>query len=197
MLAVGFGGRMLASIFRCFFFDYRHYSGGLPDLLLARALYKSTANDEAVGGLVDLGEWIGESFSSEYQAAIKAEQAAHLFTDTDGDFLGCSKVGDSGGRATNRFSRSSRSRNLYRVKNFVEKGESSNKDESRSSVSMPERLSLSYNSRNIRVEVMFVEVKSENDRLDSRQEDWLNILDRHGNARVCKFEKMNKRSKGL
>jgi hypothetical protein len=32
-----------------------------------------------------------------------------------------------------------------------------------------------------------VEVKSSNDRLDPRQEDWLNVIDRHGRARVCKF----------
>jgi hypothetical protein len=42
---------------------------------------------------------------------------------------------------------------------------------------------------------MFVEVKSHSDRLDSRQEDWLNILDLHGNARVCKFEKAPKQNK--
>jgi len=39
------------------------------------------------------------------------------------------------------------------------------------------------------VEIMFVEVKSANDRLDARQEDWLNVLDGVCNARVCKFEK--------
>ena len=61
---------------------------------------------------------------------------------------------------------------------------------------MPEKLSLSHNSRVVKVECMFVEVKSQNDRLDARQEDWLNILDRFGNARVCKFEKAPKHNKG-
>jgi hypothetical protein len=42
---------------------------------------------------------------------------------------------------------------------------------------------------------MFVEVKSLNDRLGGRQEDWLNVLDRIGNARVCKFGKRKKASK--
>jgi hypothetical protein len=54
---------------------------------------------------------------------------------------------------------------------------------------MPERLRLEHNAQKIRVECMCVEVKSQNDRLDPRQEDWLNILDRYGNARVCKFVK--------
>ena len=34
-IAAGFGGKQLAAIFRCLFFDYRHYSGGLPDLHLS------------------------------------------------------------------------------------------------------------------------------------------------------------------
>ena len=38
-----------------------------------------------------------------------------------------------------------------------------------------------------------VEVKSSNERLDPRQEDWLNVMDRHGNARVCKFEQTRKK----
>ena len=188
MLAVGFGGKMLASIFRCFFFDYRHYSGGLPDLLLVRALYEksTTADDEHIEELVDLGEWVGETFSEKYQDAVKAKQAWQLLGgDTDDDFLGCSKVGDSGGR--NTFKRPSRARNSFGPKN---ENEGDKVD-----VSMPDRLSLSHNSRSIKVECMFVEVKSHSDRLDSRQEDWLNILDLHGNSRVCKFEKAPKHNK--
>jgi hypothetical protein len=188
MLAVGFGGKMLASIFRCFFFDYRHYSGGLPDLLLVRALYeKSTATDDEQ--LVVLGEWVGETFSEKHQDAVKAKQAYQLLGgDTDDDFLGCSKVGDSGGRNTNsRFKRSSRTRNSF--------GPTNENEEDEVNVSMPDRLSLNHNSRSIKVECMFVEVKSHSDRLDSRQEDWLNILDLHGNARVCKFEKAPKQNK--
>ncbi len=189
MLAVGFGGKMLASMFRCFFFDYRHYSGGLPDLLLVRALYTSSTKDDPIDELVDLGEWVGEEFSSEYQEAVKAKQISRIFMDTDSDFLGCSKVGDSGGRATSRFQRPGRTRNPT-------KEEDSSKDEKpKIPYTMPEKLRLRYNSRQIRVECMFVEVKSQNDRLDSRQEDWLNILDLHGNARVCKFEKAAKRDK--
>jgi len=196
MIAVGFGGKMLASIFRCLFFDYRHYSGGLPDLLLVRAMYTSTTGYQSEE-LVDLGEWVGEEFSSEHQESIRAKQIAHTFMDTDGDFLGCSKVGDSGGRATNRFHRSSNTQNFRRVNNNIVKTEEPSNEEKQIPYSMPEKLYLSHDSRRIRVECMFVEVKSQNDRLDSRQEDWLNILDKHGNARVCKFTKNPKRAKGI
>jgi len=200
MLAVGFGGKMLASIFRCFFFDYRHYSGGLPDLLLVRALYTPPGDcvlaysDQKREELVDLGEWVGEEFSREHLEAIKANQIARIFTDTDGDFLGCSKVGDSGGRPNNRFQRPSRMRN--NTSNTGKEDDSSSDKTPKVPYKMPEKLILSHDSREVRVECMFVEVKSQNDRLDSRQEDWLNILDLHGNARVCKFEKTPKRDKG-
>ena len=48
LIAAGCGGALLASIFRCLFFDYRHYSGGLPDLLLVRARYEE-GSDVALG----------------------------------------------------------------------------------------------------------------------------------------------------
>ena len=57
---------------------------------------------------------------------------------------------------------------------------------------LPERLRLTYNGSAVIPETMMVEVKSSNDRLDPRQEDWLNVLDKHGNARVCKFEDSKK-----
>jgi hypothetical protein len=72
------------------------------------------------------------------------------------------------------------------------------KDEENSKPSLPElpaRLVLSQNERAIEVQCMFVEVKSQNDRLDGRQEDWLNVLDRVGNARVCKFANAQKPKK--
>jgi hypothetical protein len=173
MLAAGFGGKMLSAVFRCLFFDYRHYSGGLPDLLLVRALYRDT------GDLVDLGDWVGETFSAEYQAALKAGEALQILGDKDDEFLGCSKVGDSGGRASNRFNQ----RPVHRKTSDSSTG-SQLKD-----LRMPESLKFEHNGQKVRVECMCVEVKSQNDRLDPRQEDWLNILDRFGNARVCKFVK--------
>jgi hypothetical protein len=178
MLAAGFGGKMLAAMFRCLFFDYRHYSGGLPDLLLVRAIYTTTEGDSNCE-LVDLGDWVGESFTKEYQDTIRAQKIAQVFLDNDEDYLGCSKVGDSGGRSMNKWNKP--------TGRSARNGES--KGDSRKVLAMPGRLSLCHNNRKIRVECMCVEVKSQNDRLDPRQEDWLNILDRFGNARVCKFEK--------
>jgi hypothetical protein len=68
-----------------------------------------------------------------------------------------------------------------------------NNDDSNTSAlqakAMPDRLRFEHNGKQVKVECMCVEVKSQNDRLDPRQEDWLNILDKFGNARVCKFEK--------
>ena len=74
---------------------------------------------------------------------------------------------------------------------------------------IPERLSLSVMStvgegekkdggvveegkKIVFVQCLFVEVKSASDKLDERQEDWLNILDKEGCARVCKFVKSKK-----
>lgn len=58
----------------------------------------------------------------------------------------------------------------------------------------PEKLLLTSNDSPVMVECMLVEVKSHSDKLDDRQEDWLNILDRYGSARVCKFKSSKKKS---
>ena len=172
MLAAGFGGEMVAAIFRCYFFDYRFYSGGLPDLLLVRAKFASTTT------LVDLGDWIGEAFDAKYLAELEAHERASLLGDRDDDFLGCSKVGDSGGGGNSRNRTSSRSR---------PQPSKSACAVAPSIPGLPDRLELSHNGSPVDVECMFVEVKSLNDRLDARQEDWLNVLSKFGNARVCKF----------
>jgi hypothetical protein len=129
--------------------------------------------------LVDLGDWAGKGFNPEHLAVQAAQQAASIFEDRDEEFLGCSKMRDSGGRAMNRFSRSG-------GRQTPASSEESNKEVV---LELPLTLLLSHNGRPIQVECMLVEVKSQNDRLDPRQEDWLNVLDRHGNARACKFGK--------
>jgi len=182
-VAAGFGGKQLAAIFRCFFFDYRHYSGGLPDLHLFRAVrVDPDSNGEEKISLVDLGEWIGESFSVEYQQALAAQQAAAILCDRDDEFLGCTKVGDSGGQA-NRFSR-----------NGKHLSNSLNQKKIPSLDMLPEKLRLHHEDRSVKVQCLMVEVKSSNDRLDARQEDWLNVLSREGHARVCKFEDSRKKT---
>jgi len=175
-MAAGLGGKMLATVCRCLFFDYRHYSGGLPDLTLCRAIYENDdLNPEET--LVDLGTWIGEGFSPDQQAESDGKTAARMLEDQDEQFLGCSKVGDSGRRNT-RISVSGGNRGPGRKLT----------DRTIEQLQMPEPLVFQRNGRIIRVECMLVEVKSQNDRLDSRQEDWLNVLDKHGNVRVCQFK---------
>jgi VRR-NUC domain len=181
-VAAGFGGKLLAAAFRCLFFDYRHYSGGLPDLHLFRALYVSESS-ECHEELVDLGMWIGETFSADSQQAAATQRMVALLSDRDDEYLGCSKVGDSGSHA----SRSSRDSKLARTAKW------NASPTSPKSELLPNRLHFEHNGRKVKVQCMMVEVKSANDRLDPRQEDWLNILDRHGNARVCKFEDTRKK----
>jgi hypothetical protein len=168
LLAAGLGGKMLSAIFRCFFFDYRHYSGGLPDLTLVRAVSE--------GALVDLGEWIGEGF------VAGGDQGASILEDRDSEFLGCSKVGDSGASAANRFRGQRRA------------DQNDDNSTTKEKLKLPARLEFSHKGNPVKVECIFSEVKSQNDRLDARQEDWLNILDKYGNARVCKFGGQDKKA---
>jgi hypothetical protein len=186
LIAAGCGGKQLAAIFRCFFFDYRHYSGGLPDLLLVRARFhsESAAPPPTLPALVDLSGWIGEAFSHEHQAEMQAQRGAAMLADDE--FLACSKVGDSGNGGGRR-SRSSTNGGTGMIR---QTGDSTAGQKKVLSLDdMPPRLELVYNGHVVIPECLFVEVKSSNDRLDARQEDWLNILDRSGNnCRVCKFE---------
>ncbi|GKY97456.1 hypothetical protein MPSEU_000704000 [Mayamaea pseudoterrestris] len=182
LIAAGLGGKCLASIFKCMCFDYRHFRGGMPDLLLIRA--SACDNDDDSFNTIDLGDFVGESFSVESQSEIQAKRSQMIIGDED--FLGCS-MGDAG--ATNSFKRnrswaatSSTSSSPQTLGGAVE-------------ISLPERLQLLHNNLLVRVETMLVEVKSVNDRLDPRQHDWLNVLSLHGNARVCKFEKKHSKKR--
>ncbi|MGV2339257.1 MAG UNVERIFIED_CONTAM: hypothetical protein LVR18_36345 [Planctomycetaceae bacterium] len=85
MLAAGFGGRSLAAAFRCMVFDYRHFSGGMPDLLLTRALYSDTNGSKE---FVPLGEWVGETFSLEAKSEIASENRSKILSDKDDEFFG-------------------------------------------------------------------------------------------------------------
>jgi hypothetical protein len=160
-VAAGLGGKTLASIFRSMCFDYRHYCGGLPDLLLIRARFVKTRDSPT--SLVDLGEWIGESFSKENIEQGSIQAGLNMLRDDE--FLGCSKNGDSVGTQ----------RNSSRKSTPIEP-----------ITVMPRKLSLRHSEKDVVVDTVLVEVKSANDRLDARQEDWLNILGTNG--RVCKFE---------
>lgn len=112
-------------------------------------------------------------FSSENQARVAANKAGTMLEDQDDEFLGCQRVGDSRSRNTSRLGRNA---NIPSQAKKVSQ-----------SMQLPPQLHFEHEGKEIHVECMLVEVKSLNDRLDARQEDWLNILDKHGNARVCKF----------
>jgi len=173
MIAAGIGGKGLASIFRCLVYDYRHYSGGLPDCLLARARYcnSQTVDNSQTSSVVDLGDWIGESFSKESIEEKNVNSHIRMLYDRDDEFLGCSKNldGPNSSRRAQGAPRIGNTKIHY--------------------TTFPSKLELQHSGRDVMVEIMFVEVKSANDRLDARQEDWLNVLDGVCNARVCKFEK--------
>jgi hypothetical protein len=110
-------------------------------------------------GATMVGEWVGEAFSPERRAEQEAQQAASIFEDRDDEFLGCSKVGDSGGRTANRFGSRAGWPPQQRCEEPAEKLE------------LPPRLELHHGDRKVKGKCMLVEVKSQNDRLDLRQED--------------------------
>jgi hypothetical protein len=176
MIAAGLGGQALSVMFRALAFDYRHYSGGLPDLLLARARYPQTyeSGDNGANQYVQLGEWIGEAFCKDNIEEENLNRSISMLADRDDDFLGCSKNADSG---QSKFSSKKKRQKISVIPEF------------------PTKLKLIHNAKRLNVDCMFVEVKSANDRLDARQEDWLNILDVCAHARVCKFESSSKKSK--
>ena len=177
MLAAGFGGYLLASMFRLLSFDYRHYGAGLPDLLLVRAfvnkrLCASSKASDLTGNneLLNLSEWIGEVFQK------SPTSTSGILDDRDEEFLrGSISEKYTGASASNR--RNKDSENLLTKELH------------------PERLILISNGLPVIVECVFVEVKSHSDKLDDRQEDWLNILDHHENARVCKFHSSKKKKR--
>ena len=149
------------------------------------ALYDQTETNFSAyecGYLVDLADWIGEKFSKEHVQNGKVAELANILIDRDGEFLGCSKFGDSianksGGRQG------------------VQQWKSQNVLKSQEELIVPERVVLNHKDKTVLVQCMFVEVKSANDRLDNRQEDWLNILDGAGYARVCKFKSQVKKGR--
>ena len=179
MIAAGFGGKMLSQIFRALCFDYRHYSGGFPDLLLVRA-YFHHSEDKKSSEIVDLGLWVGEAFVEGNTKLNRGLGPAKTIVYGDDEFLGCSPEEFRGKKQIRQI----HSKNI---------GASHNAE--KQSCDLPPRLLLTFENRSVTVECMFVEVKSSNDRLDERQIDWLNMLDLKGNARVCKFETSSKRKK--
>ena len=143
-LAAGFGGRCLAAMFRCLLFDYRHYSGGLPDLHLFRAMYSNESTTRSGMSLVELGDWIGESFSPGKQQSYNYQRV--LTALVDDEFLGLDKPNS---RQT-RTNSPGLSEHTVQLNNF-------------SMDAIPERLQLCHNECTVEIECMMVEVKSSNE----------------------------------
>ena len=175
LIACAIGPVVLTRIFRTLCFDYRHWSGGLPDLLMVRGRYESPTGDNVAPSAVNLADWIGEGFSPGQIDVTNRQNRISMLTDRDDEFLGQPKNADG----------------------FASLNAARNKQGSTRCIDelplLPEKLVLLHEGCQVTVECMFVEVKSANDRLSERQEDWLSILDPL--ARVCKFvnakEKLN------
>lgn len=170
MVAAALGGDALARIFRALSYDYRVWSGGLPDLLLVRA--RCQGSDENV----ELGKWIGEGFSKEKVDERSAQRQLRLLFGGDDEFLGCSKNSDS------------------TLKPFSSNRTRQRGVQAAELPAFPAKLEFTVGGKRIRAESLFVEVKSHNDRLSERQEDWLSILG-DDKARVCKFTHSSSKSK--
>jgi hypothetical protein len=166
MVASGFGGKLISCMFRCLCYDYRHYGAGLPDLLLVRAL--KIESKQGPYSLLDLNEWIGEEIADSLSGTMALSSSSR-----DDEFLG--------GIINEKQSLSTK------------KSQKNSNDSSDIDIKLPDRLKLVHGECEILVECLFVEVKSANDRLDERQEDWLNILDKFGHARLCQFRSSNAR----
>lgn len=168
MVAGGLGGKLISSMFRCLCYDYRHYGAGLPDLLLVRAL--KIENKQDPPSLLDLNEWIGEEIVDSLSGTMAISSSSR-----DDEFLG-GIINEKQTLSTN-------------------KSQKNKNEDTCMDIKVPDRLNLIHGESEVLVQCLFVEVKSANDTLDERQEDWLNILDRYGHARLCKFKSSQKYSK--
>lgn len=164
MVAGGFGGKLMSCMFRCLCYDYRHYGAGLPDLLLVRVL--KSENKQNPPSLLDLNEWIGQEIVDSLSGTMTISSS-----NGDDEFLG----------------------GVINEKQIlsVKKPQQKRSDDSLIDIKLPDRLNLTHGESEVLIQCLFVEVKSANDSLDERQEDWLNILDRFGYARLCKFKSSN------
>jgi len=157
MIGCGLGGRMMANIFRCLSFDYRHYSGGLPDLLLVKATIKNKKESNAQS-LVPLDQWVGEAFGNLHLHSRKSSDLSRLLIDRDDEFLGCEKGSDISMTLRNR------NKDKNSVRHCLGNGEINDDspgdydNNSHNYPKMPDKLLLSFQEEDIAVQCMFVEV---------------------------------------
>ena len=58
------------------------------------------AEHEKPLSLIDLGAWVGQEFSAESKIELDVATRVSLLIDKDDEFLGCSKIGDSGAQSS-------------------------------------------------------------------------------------------------
>jgi hypothetical protein len=168
LIAGALGPAALSQIFRTLCFDYRHWSGGLPDLFLVRARYEHAlpSGNNSVS-FVQLADWIGEGFSHSHVNSKICQSHFSILADRDDEFLGQPKNADGLSSQNQSYARKKQGATKAQLPLF------------------PDKLEFLHEGQRVKADCMFVEVKSANDRLSERQEDWLSILE--PNARVCKF----------
>ena len=118
---------------------------------------------------IQLADWIGEGFSQRQIDEKNIQFHTSMLSDRDDEFLGQPKSADAFPSQQQYSRRKNNSIAGIQLPSF------------------PELLEFVHEERRVRADCMFVEVKSANDRLSERQEDWLSILESSANARVCKF----------
>ena len=150
MVACGLGGSAMASIFRCISFDYRHYCGGLPDLLLTKSLV-DTEKGKKHQKIIPLDKWIGEAFTCQELHLGKANQVYKLLFDRDMEFLGCEQSSDTKPIFSRRkkFNQAGTENASNNIPDY---------DDTVSAPSKVEELKMIYNEKNVIVHCLFVEV---------------------------------------
>ena len=156
----------------------------------------------------DLGAYIGEEFSVDARKVSAAKAAivavSDVLTSDDGFGLfsgkklslkkpmrgGSSVAGASNGSNDGNVEQEALENPYLDDPN---QNSSNSAPTSSTSIDLPRKLTTTHQGRKIEFQTMFVEVKSANDNLDSRQVDWINIMNSAGiEARVCKFRSRTK-----
>jgi hypothetical protein len=184
-VAVCVGGKALSGIFRALSVDYRHFSGGMPDLILFRAVRCSVdalkSQHGGAGGceveVVSAAEWMGESLAALADPLLRAEKRVHASHSM------WSKEEDLRGPCTND----------SKHQKTIERHETSASTDCGAGVVGDTGCGQDIGDEEIvvnplwRYELRLVEVKGPSDRLSERQRAWIVVLRAAGvDCRVCR-----------
>lgn len=168
MIACGLGGQRLAAIFRCLAFDYRHYSGGLPDLLLAKVTFVTSnaiSKEDAHGNgknLVPLNAWVGEAFQNFDLHLGRVSDLSKLLVDRDDEFLGCEKSSDAP-KLTRPSQGRYNSNKMNQLGNSRKDNQTQEEDNNvafQNAFHLAKPLTMTFQNKKVSVHCMFVEVSS-------------------------------------